>query len=92
MSQLGWNKNWIVRLRSTKKIAVAEDWYPTINGLIDVRLYEYRNNLWRIVVVGGDDTCMKLDMNNEQKIRMIFDRICHLVTRADLCSLGFQYD
>jgi len=73
----------------TKQVAVAEDWYPTVNGLVEVKLYFYSNGMRRVCVWGGDDFGMELDTFDDLLAKQLFARVNHLVTQADLRSWGF---
>lgn len=99
MSRKGKNKiTWIARTRASKDVATAEDWYPTINGLIHVKLFEYNParyakdgvGMWRVHVIGDDDTEMELDVFDEQHARRVFDRIVHLTTKEEMKKLGLR--
>ena len=84
--------SWCSRKRASKDVASAEDWHPTINGLIHVSLIEYNPEegagLWRVHVCGDDDSYMELDAQDESRARYVFDRITHLTTKDEMRALG----
>ena len=75
-----------------KSVAVAEDWHPTVDGLVRVSLTRtpLMPYLFVLVVAGGDDFVMGVRLDEEAEARRIFDRINHLVTKDDLRSWGFS--
>lgn len=88
---MGWKtKSVRVWLASTKEILTNEDWHPTIDGKVQVKLYGYLSGMWRVHVRGGDDDEMELDIRDERRARHVFDRIVHLTTKADLHELGLR--
>lgn len=81
--------------RGRKNVSVAEDWYPTTDGLISVTITRYIDGTASLSVWGGDDTYMQFGSPPArielERARAIFDRINHLVTKDDLLSWGFHY-
>jgi hypothetical protein len=75
---------------TSKQVSVAEDWYPTVDGLVTVKLIEYSDGMHRVCVWGGDDTGMEIDTYDAASAKRLFERIGHLVTRADLESWGMK--
>lgn len=95
----GKNKiQWLSRLRASKDVATAEDWRPTVNGLMHVKLFEYNparyskdgERMWRVHVSGDDDAFMELDLYDERRARHIFKSITHLTTKEELRALGLR--
>lgn len=74
--------------RMCKEVAVAEDWYPTVDGLVRVSLF-HRDGFNRVCVWGGDDFGLEYDTTDLPEARRLFDRINHLVTKDSLRSWGF---
>ena len=83
---------WAVSSRGPHKdVSVAEDWSPTVDGLLHVAIYFWEDDLAKVVACGDDDTVMAGYFTHE-KAQWVFGRINHLVTKADLRSLGLEFD
>ena len=84
-------EGWVPPHRAAhKNVAVAEDWHPTIDGLVRVSHYQStRFAMHRVCVWGGDDFGLEYDTRDGELARRLFDRINHLVTKSDLRSWGF---
>ncbi len=80
--------------RCQKFVSVAEDWYPTTNGLVCVSLYGNAFRGYLVVTVeGGDDYGMQrfFEAHEEQRATRLFYRINHLVTKDQLSSWGLEH-
>jgi hypothetical protein len=78
----------VITTRS-KHVTTSEDWHPTVDGRVEVSAYVWDDGKARVVVRGGDDTCMELDAS-PARVSGLFDSIGDGVTRERLVQLGLR--
>jgi hypothetical protein len=77
--------------RETKRIATAENWYPTNkNGTVQVSLMQLYTAQWRVCVWGDDDFGLEryFDARDEAMARLLFDHIQDSMTQETMRQLG----
>jgi hypothetical protein len=78
----------LVTFDESKHILTNEDWHPTIDGKVVVRLIGWDNGEWRVCVWGGDDFGMEIDLKSRHEAKQIFSRIVNLTTMAEMRRMG----
>lgn len=75
-----------------RPVKTTEDWYPTVNGIVNLKLYKnlHRNDdgIARVCIWGGDDYGLERDCP-EQEAQELYDLIPDYVTQSELKDLGF---
>ncbi len=78
----------VITTRS-KHVTTDEDWHPTVDGCVEVSAYVWDDGSARVVVRGGDDTCMELD-SSPARVSDLFDAIVDGMTRDSMRRLGMR--
>jgi len=73
-----------------KLIATTENWYPSIDGKVRVRLLLLSTDQWRVCVWGNDDFGMERDFPHveRQEAKVLFERITDGTTQAQMREWG----
>ena len=76
--------------KKEKNINTQENWYPTTNGVVIVKMYIYKKEEGphRVCVWGGDDFGLEKDFTYAKDARDLYEQLTDNTTQAQMRKLG----
>ncbi len=82
--------HWKINNYKLKFIKTEEDWYPTVNNKVRVKLILLSNKMWRVCVWGGDDFGLEKDFpfTGREAANNLYQQIKDYMPRKAMLNLG----
>lgn len=76
--------------RRERWLLTSENWYPNWEGgKVKASFLRLRDGTYRVCVWGEDDFGMEKDFTDRDTAEHVFERLPHIIFKADLKALGF---